>query len=266
MNLTEAMGNLRNNPSEENNRIFAEYFRNMVDENAQVYTTAKRMGKGFAIDTAGHNGSNYCVMYSDSSFVESRDGSSACTIGISNLIDSVYANPHISGIVINPNAQPVFMQRKDLQIMSGKEDPRQKKKNWGKGIPKYTDSDLMVAEEGLEFAMNIVAEKGLEPEGYQLIEANNGVAVFPNFVCMKEAQLYYISVGCAVAPNVPRLDSEVVPKLLEIANEHHAKVLYAPVSFGSTDPERMRAGLVLNGDDFTGNFLGFLEIYIEKDA
>lgn len=264
MNLTEAMNNMRNNPSEENNKKFAEFFRNMVDENVQVYTTAKRLEKGFAIDTAEHNGNNYCVMYSDSSFVESRDGSAACTIGISNLIDSVYANPHISGLVINPNAEPAFMQRKDLQIMSGKEDPRQRKRNWGKGIPEYTEADLMVAEEGLELAMDIVAEKGLEPEGYQLLEANNGVAVFPNFICMKEAQLYYIAVGCAIAPNVPKLNPEIVPKILEIADENHAKVLYAPVSFGSADPERLRAGLALNGDEYIGNFLGFLEIYIDR--
>ena len=264
MNLTEAMSNMRENPSQDNSKVFADCFRALTDENAQVYTAAKRMGNGFAIDTVAHAGNNYCVMYSDSSFAESRDGSSICTIGLSNLIDSVYSNPHISGLAINPNGEPVYIQRMDLQIMSGKEDPRRAKRDWGKGIPKYEQPDLMVAEEGLEFAMGIVARDGLEANGYELLEANNGLTVFPNFVCSKDGQLYFVSVDCCLAPNVPHLNPEMAPKFMEIASEHNAKVLYAPVSFGSEDPERLKAGLALNGDNFIGNFMGFLEVYIDK--
>ena len=261
MNLTELIINMREDHSPENNKAFADYFRSLTDDNSQVYTTVKRYGTGFAIDTAEHTGSNYCIMYSDASKVEKREGSSTGTIGLSNLIDCVYSNPHIAGLVINPNSDPVYMKRADLEIMSGKEDPRLKKVDWGKGIPEYKESDLLVAEEGMEFAMGVAARDGLEPGGYQILEANSGLAVFPNFVCMKEAQLYFVSVDCCLAPNVPHLDKQAVPEMLEIAAEHNAKVLYAPVSFGSADPERLQARLALYGDEFIGTLMGMLEVY-----
>lgn len=261
MNLTETIKKMQDEPEQANNKAFADFFRSMVDGNVQVFTSAKPSGTGYAIDTAEHTGNVYCIMYSDSSMVAGKNGSKVCTIGLSNLIDSAYANPHIAGIAINPGSErPVYIQRKDLQIISGKQDPRLKSRDWGKGIPEYSEADIMVAEEAIEFAMEIVAQHGIAPEGYSIIETNNGLTAFPNFVCMKDTQLFFIAVDVAVAPRLPSLKPDVVPKMLKIADENHAKVLYAPVSFGSADPERMQAGLALSGDEFIGNFAGFIPL------
>lgn len=260
MNLSEAISSMREFSSQENNRAFAELFRSMVDDNSQVYTTASRSGSGYAIDTVDHFGNFYCVMYSNSGEVQTREGSSMCTIGLSNLIDSVYANPHIAGLVINPHKNTVFLQRKDLQLVSGKADPRQSKRDWGVGIPAYNPNDIMVAEEAIDFAMEIVASKGLQPLNYTLIESNSGLTAFPNFVAEKDGKTYYIAVDVAVAPKIPKIREDIVPKLLEIAESGNAEVLYAPVSFGSADSERMQNGLVLIGDEYIGNFLGFIQI------
>lgn len=264
MTLTESIQNMRKMPSQENNKVFADFFRGMVDDNTQVYTTAKAANGGYSIDTAEHSGNVYVIMYSDSGKVRKPEGSSMCTIGISNLIDSCYANPHIMGIVINPDEDPVYMQRKDLQILSGKEDPRLADRDWGVGIPEYTDADLMVAEEAIDFAMEVVAAYGLQPQGYELIESNNGLTAFPNFVVKKDNKLYFVSVDVTLAPNVPKLNKDIVPKLIEIAEPYGADILYAPVSFASADEERSKAGLALVGDQYIGNFLGFMEIYKDE--
>ena len=260
MNLTELIQNLRNTPSQENNKAFAEFFRGLVDTNAQVYTAAKAQGNGYAIDTAEHSGNVYCIMYSDSGKLVTGNGSKGCTIGLSDLINCIYANPHLAGLVINPQDNPIYLQRKDLQFASGKEDPRQKARDWGTGIPEYRESDLMVAEEAMDFAMEIVAAKGLEVQKYELLEVNNGLTTFPNFVVKKDGILYFVSVGVAVAPKMPTIDEEAVPQMLAAAEEYGAKVLYAPVSFCSADPERAAASLALCGDSFIGTFPGFLEI------
>ena len=265
MTLTESIINMRAQPSPENNKVFADFFRGMVDDNTQVYTTAKPADGGYSIDTTEHAGNVYVAMYSDSSKVTKPQGSSTCTIGISDLIDSCYANPHIMGIAVNPQEDPVFIQRKDLQILSGKEDPRLKERKWGEGIPEYTDADLMVAEEALDFAMEVVAAYGLQPGGYELLETNNGLTAFPNFVVRKDGKMYFVSVDVTLAPNVPTLKKEIVPKLIEAAAPYGADILYAPVSFASTDEERAKAGLALVGDEFIGNFPGFMEIYEEKE-
>ena len=261
MNMTETIKNMHENPCIENNKAFAELFRSMVDSNDQVYTAVKKQGTGYAIDTAEHTGNVYVVMFSDSGMAKTKDGSSYATIGLSNLIDSCYANPHIMGICINPyDEKPIYMQRKDLQIMSGKPDPRLENRNWGEGIPEYTDADLMVAEEAVDFAMEFVAANALENEGFELIESNNGLTAFPNFVVKREGQLYFIAVDVALAPNVPKLKPEVRDEIVKIGESYNAKVLYAPVSFASADQDRAAAGLALVGDEYIGQFVGFAEL------
>ena len=261
MNLTEAIDAMRGAPSPDNSKAFADLFRKMTEDNVQVYTTAAKSGSGYAIDTIEHAGNVFCIMYSERGKLRPKQGSSTCTIGVSNLIDSAYSNPHIAGVAINPYDYPVYIQRKDLQMLSGKEDPRLKKRDWGEGIPEYTETDIMVAEEALDFAMEIVAEYGLAPEKFNLLESNNGLTTFPNFVAEKNGRYYFIAVDVAVAPNVPRINDEAVPKLIEIAKRNgNARILYAPVSIASADSERMQKGLALAGDTFIGSFLGFIEV------
>lgn len=260
-NLTELLKNMKEVPSPENSKAFTDAIKEMTEDNTQVYTAVKQQGNGYAIDTAEHAGNVYVCMFSDSGMAKTKDGSKYATIGLKDLIKSSYANPHIMGIVINPyDTNPVFLQRKDLAIASGMEDPRMAKRDWGKGIPEYTESDRMVAEEGIDFAMEIVAEYGLQPEGYELVESNNGLTAFPNFVVTKDKKLYFVAVDAALAPNVPKLDPEVKEKLIQIGKEHGATVLYAPVSFSSADVERAAASLALVGDEYIGQFMGFIEL------
>lgn len=261
MNLTELISALHASPVPENSKAFADFFRAMVENNDQVYTAVKAAGSGYAIDTCEHAGSFYVTMFSDSGNAQAANGSRLATIGLSNLIDSCYANPHILGIAINPSdSHPVFIQRKDLQVLSGKPDPRQAERSWGEGIPEYTEADLMVAEEAVDFAMEIVARDGLGPNGFELIESNSGLTAFPNFVVSRNGQLYFIAVDVSLAPNVPKLRPDVKDKIIAISNEQNAKCYYAPVSFSSVDGERAAAGLALVGDSFVGNFPGFVEL------
>ena len=261
MNLTELIKSVHEAPNAENNKAFADFFRAMVEDNSQVYTAVKPQGSGYVIDTAEHAGNIYVIMFSDSGMAATKDGSRQATIGLSNLIDSCYSNPHIRGIAINPyDRRPVFIQRRDLQFISGKEDPRQAERSWGEGIPEYSQADLMTAEEAVEFAMEIVAQYGLAAEGYNVIESSNGVTAFPNFAAVKNGQLYFVSVCVALAPAMPSLKPGLKEKLLSICAQNNAKLLYAPVSFASKDPERAGAGLALVGDEFMSTFPGFVEL------
>lgn len=261
MTLHQSLVNMQAEPSENARREFAAAFRKLADDNTQVYTAVKKLQNGYAIDTAEHNGSVYCVMFSEPSEVRHEKGGSTATIFLRSLIDSAYANPHIAGITIDPfSAFPVYIHRKDLQIISGMPDPRLITKNWGKGIPKYSEGDLMVAEEAMEFAMEIVAKYGLENSGYEIIDTNSGLTAFPNFALKKGDELLFVAVDVALAPNAPKLKDETKQKMLEAARENGAKAIYAPVSFASADPERMAASLALCGDSFIGTFLGFIEL------
>lgn len=265
MDFTQAISDMRNTPSEEHNKEFSTLFKLMVDENQQVYTTARALPKGYAIDTVVHDGNTYVILYSEAEKVNKPNGSATCKIGLSNLIDSCYANPHIMGIAIDPDDNPVYIQRRELQYMSGKEDPRLADRDWGTGIPQYSESDLMVAEEAKDYAMSIVASKGLEPQGYELLETNNSITTFPDFVVRKDGKMYFVAVDVALAPEMPRLNKALVPQYIEAAQPYNAGILYAPVTFASADELRAQARLALIGDDYIGNFLGFMEIYNQEE-
>ena len=261
MNLNESLESMIFQPGDENYKAFAGLFRQMTEDNTKVYTTCRPSGTGYGIDTVPHAGSNYCVMYSDRSTVKKREGSSLCMIGLSDLINSVYSNPHVAGVVIDPeDTQPVFISRRDLQPLSGKPDPRLEKRDWGEGIPEYTPADLLSAEEAMSMAMTVTADSALSPDGFTVSEANSSITSFPNFIAEKNGQLYYISVGVAAAPNVPRLDPDMIAKLRAIAAENSARLLYAPVAIAPADPQRMQKGLLLVGDEFIINFAGLLDL------
>lgn len=261
MDFEEALERLNDTGNETGNKAFAEFFSSLVESNGLVYTAAKPAGRELAIDTVTHAGNVFCVMYSEKNKAIALNNSRVCRIGLSNLIDCCYSTPHIAGIAINPDSdKPVFILRKDLQVISGKPDPRLQSRDWGPGIPDYNESDVMTAEEAFDFAMEIVAKYGLEEGRFKVLETSSALTEFPNFVCRKDDSLFFIMVGVAVAPHIPFIKPEIVPELLKIAKKDDAKVLYAPVSIGSSDPERMKAGIVLCGDAFISNFTGFIAL------
>ena len=75
------------------------------------------------------------------------------------------------------------------------------RKDWGDGIPNYTETDLMTEEELLRFAMDIVAKYELNGNGYELVDWTCEPNVFPNIVLRKNGELIFVVVKVAVAPN-----------------------------------------------------------------
>ena len=139
-------------------------------------------------------------------------------------------------------------------------DKELKQKDWGKGIPKYKEEDLMTQEELLDFAMQIVKQFELDKNGFELISANNKIGFYPNFVVKKDDILSFILVKADIAPRMPELTVEDRRIMLEQSKKFNAKPLYAPVGFGSTDSDRFDKSLALRGDEYYCNYVGLEEI------
>ena len=137
---------------------------------------------------------------------------------------------------------------------------RLEKRDWGKGIPSYNESDLMTQEELLDFAMQIVKQFEIDKNGFELISANNKVGVYPNFVVKKDDTLSFILVKADVAPRMPELTGEDKKIMIEQSKKFNAIPLYAPVGFGSTDPDRFDKSIALRGDGFYSNYVGLEKI------
>ena len=131
---------------------------------------------------------------------------------------------------------------------------------WKEGIPKYDKSDIMTESELLDFAMHIVNDYEICENGYQLIAANNQVDAVPNFVAKKGNDLCFIIVRASIAPIMPKLTDLEKKQYVYHASKFNAKCYFAPVSFGSTDPERFTARLALRDDGFYTNYVGMEEL------
>ena len=134
------------------------------------------------------------------------------------------------------------------------------KDKWGKGIPKYTDDDVMTESELLDFAMQNVKQFELDKNNYKIISASNKIGVYPNFVVEKDETLYFILVKADIAPNMPELTDNDITIMLEQSKKFKAIPLFAPVGFGSSDPDRFDKSLALRGDGFLCNYVGLQEI------
>ena len=134
------------------------------------------------------------------------------------------------------------------------------KYNWGKGIPKYNESDIMTDKELLDFAMQIIKEFEFIKNGWDIVSENNNINDYPNFVVTKDGLTYFILVRAAIAPEMPVLSDDERNIMIEYSNSNNGIPLFAPVGFGSRDPERFDKSLALRGDGFYSNYVGLEEI------
>lgn len=135
------------------------------------------------------------------------------------------------------------------------------KKDWGKGIPIYTERDLMTKEEIHDFALEVIFGI-LKNDGYEILHMNRDYGVNPSYVCEKEGKKYAIHLSSDIAPNHPTLSSTDKNQLIKYCDLHDLNPVFCPVSFGAIDAERFDKGIALVGDGYYCNFKGFE--FIEK--
>ena len=87
--------------------------------------------------------------------------------------------------------------------------------------------------------MNIVGRQ-LEAEGYEFMGVNSKPARNPQFVCIKDKQLYFIVVRNINYPEDPRVyDTELLRKVKEHAIKHDALTFYAGVGLSNASDRNL---------------------------
>jgi len=211
-------------------------------------------------------GQVWAVLYTAPERIKTSPLPKVITADINKVIDIVYSNPHIAGFVMDPESEPVYVTRRDINANTDRKDPRMEPRDWGDGIPQYTRQDLMVIEELMDFAMEEVEEQGLLPAGFEILDANASSLVFPNFVARKDEELYFVLVEVAIAPVMAELNPEKRKAFMHYADQCHAHALYASVGIGSRDMERFSKSLALCGDGFMVNFAGFIDLDEQQEG
>lgn len=140
-------------------------------------------------------------------------------------------------------------------------DDRLKPREWGKGIPKYTDNELMTEEEIHHFSVQVVAGQ-LQEEGYTIHAFNPVLGSFPSVIAENDKEVVAVVVNGAVAPETPKLKLTDKFGIIGYSNGYPTKPCYASVSIGSADPERFEKSLALIGDGYLVRYTGIE--YIDK--
>ena len=252
MTLIEAKDKMISNPTEENGKAFGEALAEAVRGGEMLYMPSggEAGDEGFQLEIRELRGNYFAVAFTDEEKAKNYQSKGYVKADINTLIDAVYSNPAITGIALDISEAPVFITRKQLTQMTDRKDPRLEIRNWGEGIPEYDEADLMVPQEVQDFAVEVVLNTVMGPEGYNIYEVNTGLGFAPNIVAEKDGKICLVMVDGAVYPAEPVLEDDRKEQFAGYCAASEFKALYAPVVIGACDKERFEKGLALIGDAF----------------
>lgn len=207
-----------------------------------------------------YRGGQYVSIYSSLQGRVAGDSADVIVADINKFIDVVYDNPSFMGIVVDPNKNPFYINRKLIHKLTDRKDPRVVVKDWGKGIPNYTQKDLMVQEEILDFGMQVIEDYFIKQNNFSQLEVNYGVEYFPNFVLKRNGILYFLKVDVGIVDK-PILKGNDRAYYLAFSRKYNARCLYAPIVISPADEMRAKERLVLYGDAFHVSQPQIEEIY-----
>ena len=253
--------------SEENIRTVAESFLYYVNNNKPVPTYFQVKD-----DTRLHTLRNGNIIYNAiASCRELEMPHPECTtieMDINYVVSSIFGSKHVGGLAIDP-FQPIGLYLpKDMLlkilIHGMYEDQNNggcEKREWGIGIPDYTEDDLMTKGELLNFAMQLIIDRELKENGYTVVSATDNTNAIANIVARKDEDYYLIAVTGYCDYEEPEIDLERRLKLQSLGDTFNASCYYAPVGFRScTDLLRFNQCLALKGDGFYSKYEGLKEV------
>ena len=260
MNLAEAKRTLTAAPALKTNKAFGDALAAAVKNGEWIAAPVipDERGNRFVIQT--NQGLPYVVLFTEEEHYHFEKGMSLMMTDINKIIDSIYESPYLGGFVLDPYTSPLFITREQLSDCICLQYPRRTQRDWGKGIPEYSQTDLMTAHEVQQFVLQIARSFGLIPGGFEVIESTLDPQEAFSFAARKDGQLFFVLVTSSVAPQKASLSPLKKRQLLAFAQKHNAKAIYIPVGIGACDSERFAAGLALVGDAYYSDYHGMYEV------
>ena len=265
--LTLAIEKLSSTPSVENQERFAKILRNYVEDGTWVFMPTRQDKNGFKIHIVESRGKHYATMYSDFDNVKKETGFDTLQADINKIIEPVFENIDLDGIAINPYTNGLFLDKAFLlKCLIHAKYPTQKNagsppRNWGEGIPRYTEQDLMCKGELQNFSLHTVLDNDKDIQSsFDFVSANDNPDVIPNLILSYNDKFAFVFVKGYTTITEPILSEYEKQTLLDLSKKYHADCFYAPVGFLSTDPARFEAELALKGDAFYCKYLGLQKV------
>jgi len=207
----------------------------------------------------------FVAIYSDDSEIQSTED--VMMLDINEVMNTVFHNSQIAGIVVDPDTTGLCLEKGFLLkcIFHGylpqTHYPATPPKDWGIGIPEYTQSDLMSDGELLNFAMHTVLDCEERDHDISVISACDHLNALPNLILEYDGHLAFVVVKGYCAETTPTPSNETLDLLGKYSKCFGAICYYAPVGFGSTDASRFDAWIALKGDGFYAKYTGLTKLF-----
>ncbi len=269
--LKIAVLNLLSSQRNDNIKIFSKVLKGYIDDGTWVHMSGKQGEKGFLMTVIERRGKHFAVMFSDPSEIKNQNEGNIVLTDINKLLESVFQNINIDGIVIDPDSTSLCLEKPFLLkcILHGgypeQNNGGTPQKNWGSGIPQYSKKDLMTEGEIQNFAMHTVinSDKVLQ-QHHNLVSGCDYPGANPSLIFENNGSFVFVFIKGYVAMDEPKLLDSEKEFLLKISSKYNGKSYWAPVGFLSTDPARFEACLALRGDGFFCKYEGLREITHNK--
>ncbi len=265
--LTVAIEKLESNASVENQEHFAKIINHYVDNGLWIYMPIHKDENGFRLKIIESRGNHYAAICSDCDKVKKDVCFDSLQTDINKVIESVFENENIDGIVINPYTSPLFLDKGFLlKCLIHAKYPTQKNvgsspRNWGEGIPQYTEKDLMSKGELQNFSLHTVLDNDKDIQNtFEFVSANDNPEAIPNLILSNNNRFTFVFVKGYTTITEPDLSDKEKDILLSLGKKYNADCFFAPVGFLSADPVRFEAELALKGDAFYCKYLGLQKV------
>ena len=264
--LNAALRKLRKTQSQDDFDVFTSTFKAAVDNGAWVNMPCKKEGGRYALKIVEERGKHFAVMFSDQSEARFYDGYDMLITDINNLLDPVFSNDDIDGIILDPFTTSLCLEKKYLlRCLLHSDYPNQNNsgseiRDWGRGIPEYTDDDIMTPGEIQNFAIQSFLNCEESMQNYDIISACDFPGAMPSLILEKNRKYTFVYIKGYVSLEVPELSDEEKEKLKAIGKKYSAECFWAPVGFLSSDSERFVECLALRGDGFYCNYRGLIKV------
>ena len=263
--LNKRIKDLKNNESMEYFKFFAETFSRCVENNEWFTTRGSQDSAGFRMDVLTANNKHFVTAYSDNREIRQNNDCAFCTLDINKIIEPIF-DSDIDGLIIDPDTYSLCLEKDMLlkAILHGQSEDKYRgssgMRDWGPGIPSYSESDLMDVDEKQIFAIETLLNIEDAVKNGDVVSIVDDPKILPSIILFIDNKLTFICVKGYTAFDEPKLSQEELSYLKDISVKFHAKCYYAPVGFMPSEPQRFQAELALKGDSYYCKYTGLQEI------
>ena len=264
--LNSAVQDLAKNQGPESLASFSKVLRSYTDKGTWVYMPGRNDGDGFRFKVLEARGKRFAALYSDASEAPAGQAE-VCLAELNRLLDAVFHESQLAGIVIDPFTTKLCMEKHFLLkcLLHGAYPPQNngggEPKNWGDGIPSYTPEDLMTPGEIQNFAIHSVLENDTQlKQGYTFVSACDFPGAMPSLILERHGSFVFVLIKGYTGETEPVLSEAERSELLRLSERYGARCCWAAVGFVSAEPERFAAGLALRGDAYFCRYEGLRQV------